>query len=286
MDLSFFTRLEAAVERANSSLCVGLDPDWQLLPESVRSESEPLYVFNREIIDATAHATCAFKFQIAYYASLGREDELEKSIAFLRTRYRHIPVILDAKRGDIGSTAEQYAKECFERFDADAVTVNPYLGSDSVLPFTRRADRGVFIVCRTSNPSAGELQDLDVGGRPLYQIVADLALKEWNANGNVGLVAGGTYVKDLKTLRQQCGSNIWFLVPGIGAQGARVSDVVENGANSAGSGLLISASRSIIFASRGADFPQAARRSADGLREETQSALRAFEAQRRGNDRG
>jgi orotidine-5'-phosphate decarboxylase len=238
----------------------------------VASLRNPFYEFNRELIDATASASCSYKFQIAHYAAEGREDELKLSIDYLRSKHPEIPFILDAKRGDIGSTAERYAVECFGRFGADAATVNPYLGADSVMPFTKWADRGVIVLCRTSNPSAREIQDLRVGSRAVFEIVAELATTAWNANRNISLVVGGTYPKELATLRAQCGDETLFLVPGIGAQGADVHDVVTSGQNSQGGGLMINSSRAIIYASAGADFASAARDAAEATRLEINRA--------------
>jgi orotidine-5'-phosphate decarboxylase len=274
MTISFRDKITAASRVADSLLCVGLDPELSRLPQTIASREKPFYEFNREIIDATAPVACSFKFQIAHYAAEGREKELEMSIAYLRRMHPRIPVLLDAKRGDIGSTAERYAVECFERYNADAVTVNPYLGADSVLPFAKWADRGVFVLCRTSNPSAREVQDLRVDGRAVFEIIADLATTTWNANQNISLVVGGTYPRDLLSLREQCGDGILFLVPGVGAQGADIHEVVSAGQTAAGSGLLINSSRAIIYASSGLDFAPAARAVADATRIEINKARR------------
>lgn len=274
MTISFREKIIAASRDADSLLCVGLDPELSRLPQAIASREKPFYEFNREIIDATAPVACSFKFQIAHYAAEGREQELEQSIAYLRRMHPRIPVLLDAKRGDIGSTAERYAVECFDRYNADAVTVNPYLGADSVLPFAKRADRGVFVLCRTSNPSAREVQDLRVGDRAVFEVIADLATTTWNANQNISLVVGGTYPQDLLSLREKCGDGILFLVPGVGAQGASIHEVVTAGQTAAGSGLLINSSRAIIYASPGPDFAPAARVVAEATRLEINKARR------------
>jgi orotidine-5'-phosphate decarboxylase len=211
---------------------------------------------------------------MAHYAAEGREHELELSIAHIRETRPGIAIILDGKRGDIGSTAERYAVECFGRFNADAATVNPYLGADSVLPFAKWADRGVFVLCRTSNPSAREIQDLRVGDRAVFEVIAELATTTWNANRNISLVTGGTYPRDLATLRAKCGDETLFLVPGIGAQGADIHDVVTSGQNAMGGGLLISSSRAIIYASSGADFAAASKAAAEATRLEINRARR------------
>jgi orotidine-5'-phosphate decarboxylase len=271
---TFREKFAAASARADSLLCVGLDPEFSRLPAALASRQKPFFEFNRELIDATAEAACSYKFQIAHYAAEAREDELEESIAYLRQAHPDIPIILDAKRGDIGSTAERYAVECFGRFNADAVTVNPYLGADGVMPFAEWADRGVFVLCRTSNPSAREIQDLRVGDRAVFEIIAELATRDWNTNRNIALVVGGTYPRDLAFLRAQCGDEILFLVPGVGAQGADVHQVVTSGQTTNGSGLLINSSRAIIYASSGTDFAKAAKAVAEATRLEINGARR------------
>jgi orotidine-5'-phosphate decarboxylase len=272
MTLSFKEKIAAATARADSLLCVGLDPELSRLPKAIASLKDPFYEFNRAIIDATASSACSYKFQVAHYAAEGRERELERSIAHLRQGHPHIPFILDGKRGDIGSTAERYAVECFGRYGADAATVNPYLGADSILPFAKWADRGVVVLCRTSNPSARDLQDLRVDGKALFEVIAELASSVWNANKNISLVVGGTYPGDLSTLRARCGNDMLFLVPGVGAQGADVHAVVKAGQNAQGTGLLINSSRAIIYASAGPDFAEASRAAAEATRVEINRA--------------
>nr|WP_221282070.1 orotidine-5'-phosphate decarboxylase [Chiayiivirga flava] len=245
----------------NSLLCAGLDPEPAKLPHAVVSGSDAVFEFCRAIVDATADVVCAFKPQIAHFAALGAEDALRRLIAHIHTRHPGVPVILDAKRGDIGSTASHYASEAFDRYGADAATVNPYLGRDSVQPFLDRADRGVVILCRTSNPGSGEFQDLLVDGRPLYQHVAQRVAADWNGNGNCMLVVGATWPKELAQVRALVGT-MPFLVPGIGAQGGDVEAVVRNGATPDGGGLVISSSRAILYAGSGRDFADAARAAA------------------------
>jgi orotidine-5'-phosphate decarboxylase len=201
---------------------------------------------------------CAYKPQFAHYAACEAEDQLERTIEYIHRAYPGIPVILDAKRGDIGSTAEKYAIEAFERYAADAVTVNPYLGGDSLEPFLRYADRGILVVCRTSNPGARDLQDLDVGGRKLFAAVAELAATRWNSRGNCLLVMGATYPEELAQVRAITG-DMTFLVPGVGAQGADIRAAVAAGQSADGRGLIMSSSRAIIHASSGVDFADAAR---------------------------
>lgn len=266
--MNFYQTLKGAWSDQNSLLCVGLDSVLDKLPASFRQSSTPLYDFNRAIIDATAKFVSSFKLQIAFYSSLGRESELEKSIHYIKERYPAIVVILDAKRSDIGNTSEAYAREAFERYRADAVTVNPYLGGDSLEPFLAWKDRGVIILCRTSNPGAGDLQDLECQGRKLYIHVAEMAANRWNKNENVSLVVGATYPQEIGEIRKVVGDKIAFLVPGIGAQGGDLKETVSRGKDSSGLGLMIHSARSIIYASSGDDFQEAAEREAKKLRDE------------------
>ena len=261
----FRDTLARAWETNDSLVCVGLDPDIERFPQHMRAEASPIFHFNKAIIDATADLVCAYKPQFAHYAAYEAEDQLERTIEYVHRRYPDIPVILDAKRGDVGNTAERYAIEAFERYGADAVTVNPYLGGDSLEPFLRHHDRGVLILCRTSNPGAGELQDLPVGRRPLYQVVAELAAKRWNASGNCGLVVGATCPRELGEVRELV-EDMPLLVPGVGAQGGDVTLAVQHGQTRAGTGLIVSSSRGILYASAGADFARAARAATEKLR--------------------
>ena len=265
--MTFIETLSDAWRRNESLICVGLDPEPSRFPQGIAGDSEGVFAFCRDIVDATADLVCAFKPQIAHFAALGAEDALQRLIAHVHAKHPGVPVILDAKRGDIGSTAQMYAGEAFDRYGADAVTVNPYLGRDSVQPFLDRADKGVVILCRTSNPGAGDFQDLDVGGRPLYQHVAARVAGEWNANGNCLLVTGATYPRQLAEVRALVG-DLPLLVPGIGAQGGDVEAVLSHGLSSDGAGLLISSSRAILYAGQGADFADNARRVAASLRDE------------------
>jgi orotidine-5'-phosphate decarboxylase len=253
---------------ANSLVCVGLDPEPAKFPARFADDPDAVFKFCRAIVDATAQSVCCFKPQIAHFAALGAEDALERLIAHIHATHPGIPVILDAKRGDIGSTAQHYAAEAFDRYDADAVTANPYLGHDSLQPFLDRADKGVIILCRTSNPGAGDLQDLVVAdGRPLYQHVAEKIAREWNANGNCALVVGATWPVQLREVRAIVG-DVPFLVPGVGAQGGDVEAVVTNAKTADGTGLVVSSSRAILYASKGADFAEAAGAAAKALRDE------------------
>ncbi|MFT5240075.1 MAG: orotidine-5'-phosphate decarboxylase [Candidatus Promineifilaceae bacterium] len=265
--MNFIEALNTIWKKNNSLVCVGLDPDLRKIPQHLQEAEYPLFEFNRAIIDKTADLVCAYKPQIAYYAGAGLERDLELTIEHIHTAHPGVPVILDAKRGDIGSTAEMYVMEAFERYKADAVTVNPYMGTDTLAPFLKRDDKGVVILCRTSNPGAVDFQDLDVGGQTLYQAVAHKAHTDWNGNGNVMLVVGATYPEELGQIRAITG-DMPFLVPGIGAQGGDVENAVRNGKDSRGTGMVINSSRGIIYASSGTDFADAARAATLSLRDE------------------
>ena len=265
--MTFIQKLNEAWQRNDSHVCVGLDPEPARFPEHLRGDPEAIFEFCRAIVDATADLVCCFKPQIAHFAAQRAESALERLIAHIHQAHRGVPVILDAKRGDIGSTATHYASEAFDRYGADAVTVNPYLGHDALEPFLKRADKGVVILCRTSNPGARDIQDLDVGGRPLYQHVASKAAAEWNANGNCVLVVGATYPEELAEVRALVGE-VPLLVPGVGAQGGDVEAAVRNGRTRKGTGLIVSSSRAILYAGTGPDFAERSRDAAAGLRAE------------------
>lgn len=270
---AFLARLEAAMSANDSLVCVGLDPEIDRFPASLRGKPQAILEFNRAIIDATADLVCAYKPQIAHYAAVSAEDQLLETIRYIRERAPGVPVILDSKRGDIGSTAEKYAREAFERYAADAVTINPYLGHDSAEPFLAHADKGIVILCRTSNAGAREFQDLEVGGRKLYQIVAEQVAREWNTRGNCLLVVGATYPDELADIRARTGE-MTFLVPGVGAQGGDVEKAVKSGRRADGRGLVINSSRGILYAGSGDDFAQAARHATLELRAAINAARR------------
>ncbi|WP_243656750.1 orotidine-5'-phosphate decarboxylase [Paucimonas lemoignei] len=265
---AFIDKLTAAWTGNDSLLCIGLDPDIQKLPEELQEEPDAIYAFCKDIIDDTADLVCAFKPQIAYFAALGAEEELEAICRYIREQYPHIPIVLDAKRGDIGATAEQYAREAFERYRADAVTVNPYMGFDSVAPYLEWKDRGVIVLCRTSNPGGSDLQFLDVGGKPLYQHVAQLVADKWNTNGQCGLVVGATFPKEIEEVRRIVG-DMPLLVPGIGAQGGDIAATVAAGRTAAGTGMMINSSRAILYAKKVGEetYAGAARRVAQETRD-------------------
>ncbi|MBA8882504.1 orotidine-5'-phosphate decarboxylase [Dokdonella fugitiva] len=264
--MHFLETVRRRWQDADTLVCVGLDPEPTRFPACLAGDPDAVFAFCRAIVDATADLVCAFKPQIAHFAAHGAEDALERLIAHVHATHPGVPVILDAKRGDIGSTAQHYAAEAFERYRADAVTVNPYLGRDSVQPFLDRADKGVILLCRTSNPGSRDLQELDVGSRKLYQHVAELVAREWNGNGNCALVVGATWPEELADVRSRIG-DVPLLVPGVGAQGGDVEAVVKNGRTADGTGLMISSSRAILYASNGEGFADAARRAAMSLRD-------------------
>lgn len=258
--MTFMEKLAAAWNRRNSMVCVGLDPDRKKLPACVNGD---IFAFNRALIDATAPYVCCYKPQAAYYAGQDADADLAATIRYIHENHPDLPVILDVKRGDIGSTAAMYAREAFERYGADAVTVNPYMGFDALKPFLDYADRGVIILCRTSNPNSGDLQNLTADGKPLWRHVAELARDRWNYNGNVGMVFGATYPEELGKARELC-PEMPFLVPGVGAQGGDPATVAKLGRTAGGFGLAVNSSRGIIYASNGADF---AEKGAAGARE-------------------
>ncbi len=263
----FIGRLAARWRAADSLLCVGLDPDRSRFPPHLRDAGDAVFRFCREIVDATGDLVCAFKPQIAYFASMRAESQLEKLIDHVRQQHPAVPVILDAKRGDIGATAEHYAREAFERYGADAVTLSPYMGYDSIQPFLAYADRGAFLLCRTSNPGGADLQMLDAGGEPLYQRLARLVANEWNTQGQLGLVVGATYPAELAAVRSVAGE-LPLLVPGIGAQGGDIAATVAAGQSADGFGMVINSSRAILYAGNGEDFAERARAVALATRDE------------------
>ncbi|TVT55200.1 MAG: orotidine-5'-phosphate decarboxylase [Azoarcus sp. PHD] len=257
--MHFMTALKGAWQQRNSLLCVGLDPDPARFPAHLQNKPDAIFEFCKQIVDATADLACCFKPQIAYFAARRAEDQLEALIDHIHARHPDTPVVLDAKRGDIGSTAEQYAVEAFERFRADAITVNPYMGRDSVDPYLAYPDKGVILLCRTSNPGGSDLQFLDVGGEKLYERVARLVAEDWNASGNCGLVVGATFPAEIARVRELTG-DMPLLVPGIGAQGGDIAATMQAGRTADGCGLMINSSRAILYAGKGEDFAAEARR--------------------------
>ena len=271
--MTFIEKLAAAWDAHDSLLCVGLDPNPSRFPPELQQRPDAIFAFCKAIIDATADLACAFKPQIAYFAALGAEDQLQDVCDYLRSSQPQIPLLLDAKRGDIGATAEQYAREAFERYGVDAVTLNPYMGFDSVAPYLEWQERGAIILCRTSNPGGSDLQALQIAGRPLYQHVAQLVAEKWNTNGQCALVVGATYPAELAQVRAIVGA-MPLLVPGIGAQGGDIEATVGAGQTADGRGMMINSSRAILYATPQADetFAQAARRVAA----QTRTAINSF----------
>ena len=272
--MTFIEQLRQAQQQNQSLLCVGLDPEPARLPAGVARDAQGIYDFCVAIAEATHDLACAFKPQIAYFAAHRAEGELERLIARLRQIAPQVPVILDAKRGDIGSTAEQYAKEAFERYGADAVTLSPFMGFDSVEPYLQYPGKGAFLLCRTSNPGGDDLQNqrlASVDGQPLlYEHLARLAQGPWNKNGQLGLVVGATYPAEIERVRALA-PTVPLLIPGVGAQGGDAAATVRAGWRANGP-IIVNSSRAILYASGGADFADAARREAQKTRDLLQAA--------------
>lgn len=271
--MTFTEKLNRAWTRQQSLLMVGLDPDERRLPADLSGRADAVGSFCRGIVDATAPYVCGFKPQIAYFAALKAEDQLLDVCRYIRSRYPQLPIVLDAKRGDIGATATQYAREAFERYAADAVTVNPYMGRDSVQPYLEYGDKGVIILCRTSNPGGADLQDLRLeNGTPLYLHVADQVARQWNTNGQCALVVGATVPDEIAQVRARIG-DMPLLVPGIGAQGGDIAATVHAGRTPNGTGMMINSSRAILYAGTGADWAKAAASAAQQARDAIRAAL-------------
>ncbi|CAM5277956.1 Orotidine 5'-phosphate decarboxylase OS=Eoetvoesiella caeni OX=645616 GN=pyrF PE=3 SV=1 [Eoetvoesiella caeni] len=272
MSMTFTEKLDQAWAHSNSMLMIGLDPDPQRFPAEIQGRPDAIYEFCRAIVDATAPYVCGIKPQIAYFASQGAEAQLEALLRYVREQYPQLPIVLDAKRGDIGSTAEQYAQEAFERYQADAVTVNPYMGYDSVQPYLSWQEKGVIVLCRTSNKGGSDLQFVEtIDGVPLYLHVAGLVADRWNTNGQCALVVGATFPEELAKVRERVG-DMPLLVPGIGAQGGDIPATVKAGSNQRGTGMMINSSRAILYASGGDDWREAAARAALATRDAINAA--------------
>ena len=272
-----FIEMLVAAERQNKSmLCVGLDPDPAKFPAKFKGHASRIFDFCAAIVDTTADLVIAFKPQIAYFAAHRAEDQLERLIRHMRQAAPHVPVILDAKRGDIGNTAEQYAIEAFERFGADAVTLSPFMGFDSVTPYLKHHGKGAFLLCRTSNPGGDDLQNqrlASVDGQPrLYEYIARLAQGPWNVNGQLGLVVGATYPAEIERVRLVA-PTLPLLIPGVGAQGGDAVATVKAGWRS-GAPIIVNSSRAILYASPDDDFEKAARQEAIRTRDVLEAARR------------
>jgi orotidine-5'-phosphate decarboxylase len=278
--MNFLDMLAGAERQNRSMLCVGLDPEPAKFPASLKGDAHKIYDFCASIVDATADLVSSFKPQIAYFAAHRAEDQLERLMTHMRRVAPQVPIILDAKRGDIGSTAEQYAKEAFERYGADAVTLSPFMGWDSVAPYLKYPGKGAFLLCRTSNPGGDDLQNqrlASVEGQPLlYEHVARLAQGPWNLNGQLGLVVGATYPAEIERVRQ-IAPTVPLLIPGVGAQGGDAVATVKAGwrpkadGSSAGP-IIVNSSRAILYASSEGDYAQAARRVAQQTRDLLEAA--------------
>ena len=271
--MNFLDMLTAAERGNDSLLCVGLDPEPARFPGRLQGDAHKIYDFCAQIVDATADLVMAFKPQIAYFAAHRAEDQLERLVTHMRRTAPQVPVILDAKRGDIGATAEQYAIEAFERYGADAVTLSPFMGFDSVQPYLKRQGKGAFLLCRTSNPGGDDLQNqrlASVPGTPLlYEHIAQLAQGPWNLNGQLGLVVGATYPAEIERVRTLA-PTLPLLIPGVGAQGGDATATVQAGWR-VDAPIIVNSSRAVLYASSGDDFAAAARREA----QRTQAALNA-----------
>lgn len=265
----FEQKVRNAITKNNSLVCVGLDSDFAKLPVHLKSDPDALFTFNKAIIDATADLVCAYKPNSAFYEALGHDGmrQLKQTADYLHHSYPDIPIIMDAKRADIGSTNSGYVDSIFDYLGMDAVTLHPYLGKEALEPFLSRSDKGSIVLCRTSNPGSGEFQDLIVDNQPIYEHVAQAVSNSWNSNNNCMLVVGATYPAEMKQIRSIVG-DMMFLVPGIGAQGGDLESVMKAGVDSRNQGMIISSSRGIIFASGGKDFAEAARKQAILLKDE------------------
>ena len=264
--MNFIEMLNNAWDSNNSLVCVGLDVDPEKFPSHIKNQGKNVFSFNKAIVNATSALVCAYKPQIAYYSARGTEDQLKMTIDYIHEHAPGIPVILDAKRGDIGNTSKMYAIEAFDRYGADAVTVNPFLGKDSLEPFLERKDRGVILLCKTSNPSATDIQDFSCSGVKLYTHIARMAAETWNYNNNISLVVGATYPEELAQIRTIIG-DMPLLVPGIGAQGGDIESTVKAGRDSHGKGMMINSSRGIIYAGSDRDFDEKAKDATIELRD-------------------
>jgi orotidine-5'-phosphate decarboxylase len=269
--MGFSDKLSAAWQSTDSMLCVGLDPDPTRIPAHLGVGFESVQRFCIDVVDAVADVVCAIKPQIAYFSAIGAESVLEVVCEHIRLRHPHVVLILDAKRGDIGDTATLYAREAFERYGADAVTVNPYLGTDSLAPFLTTPGKGTIVLCRTSNAGSGEFQSQLVDGEPLYERVARTAASTWSAMGDCALVVGATYPAELARVREIVG-DMPILVPGVGAQGGDVDAVVTAGRTANGRGLIINSSRAVLYADGDRDFARAARTVALATRDAIRAA--------------
>ncbi len=265
----FQDKLDNIIKKNNSLVCIGLDSNIDKIPAHIRNGEHPQSTFNKAIIDHTADFVCAYKPNTAFYEQRGKGgiEALKMTCDYINNNYPEIPIIIDAKRADIGNTNEGYVAFVFDYLGADAVTLHPYLGKEALMPFLERKDKGCIILCRTSNKGAGEFQDLEIDEKKLYQIIAEKVVTEWNFNDNCLLVVGATYPEELAEIRK-IAKNMTFLVPGIGTQGGNIEKTIRAGLNFKKAGMIINSSRGIIFASTGQDFAEKAGQEAKKLRDE------------------
>lgn len=266
--MTFSQKLDQIITTNNSLVCVGLDADLAKIPKHLRELEYPVFEFNKAIIDATYDLVCAYKPNTAFYEALGVEGlaQLKMTMDYLSTSYPQVVTILDAKRADIGNTNDGYVKFAFEYLKVDGITLHPYLGKEALQPFLDQKEKGVIVLCRTSNPGSGEFQDLELAGDKLYRLVARQVSQNWNQNKNCLLVVGATYPEEMAEIRK-IAPELTFLVPGVGAQGGNVEATIRAGQNSEGRGVIISSSRDIIFASSGENFATSARQKTLDLRD-------------------
>jgi len=262
--MDFKSKLSKSWENNNSLLCIGLDPDLSKLPQKFRNTKSPFFEFNKAIIDSTKDLVCAYKFNSAMYESLGADgiEQLHKSCMYIQNISPDLPIILDFKRGDIGNTNSYYADFAFKYLNADAITISPYMGKEANGAFLSYKSKGIIVLCRTSNPGAGEFQDLKINGRHLYRIVADEVMNSWDYNNNCSLVIGAPYPKELYEIRKSLGNKVIFLIPGVGTQGGSIKDTVMSSINDVGEGIIINVSRGVIFQPEAKDYDSSVREKA------------------------
>lgn len=259
--MNFLQKLDAAVEKNNSLVCVGLDPDVSKIPEKYLAQKDGIFEFLKSIVDATAEFVCAYKPNSAFFEENGSEGikTLEQICDYINSNYPEIPIIYDCKRGDIGNTNKAYAVSAFDKLKVDAVTLHPYFGKESLLPFLEYKDKGQIILIKSSNEGSGEIQNLDIGDKKLFEYISEKVVNEWNENNNCLLMIGATYPNEMASARQIAGDEIPFLVPGVGAQSGDIGAMLNAGLNSNKKGLIVSSTRAILYASDGDDFADAAK---------------------------
>lgn len=268
--MDFLSKLDQSITDHNSLLCVGLDPDLDKIPTHLHSDPTPLFSFNKAIIDATAEYVCAFKPNSAFYEAYGSAgiEQLGMTCEYIQEKHPDLPIVLDYKRGDIGNTNTYYARFAFESLNVDAITVHPYFGQEANEAFLEYKDKGIIMLCKSSNPGSGEFQDLELGGKKLYMYIIEQIKNKWNASNNCHIMVGATYPKELAEARELIGENMAILIPGIGAQGGDIESTVKASINKVGRGVMISSSRAILYASDSDNFAEAAAEQARKTRDE------------------